>query len=363
MSIPLTWKAYADQIWLQARRDCRPVTATFELTPLCNFRCRMCYVRLDPGRLEALGRLRTADEWLDLARQAMELGLYGVTLSGGEPLLHPEFERLYTELSRMGLMVSVLSNGSLITRKHVELFRAYPPASIRITLYGASNETYRRLCGIADGFDRVMAASRMIIDAGLPLSFSFTETSENVGDLDAVLDIARDFDRHIIVASDLNCAVRGASSEADDLRVELDERLQSESGSRFTPAKTDKVIQQAAKEGLLTGLFRSCRAYRTFFFVDWNGDMENCASMSFCHSKPFEDGFAAAWNDMQENLQRLLLPDRCKTCPDERFCIACPGKRNAESSRPDGIPARYCKEARAWHNLWAAKTDKEVSKI
>lgn len=119
MSGATTWKAFSDHIWLKARRDCRPVTATFELTPLCNFRCRMCYVRLDESRIPEFGRLNSTDEWLSLASQAMKMGLYTVTLSGGEPLLHPEFEKIYVGLSRMGLLVSILSNGSLLTEKHI----------------------------------------------------------------------------------------------------------------------------------------------------------------------------------------------------------------------------------------------------
>lgn len=352
MSGATTWKAFSDQIWLNARRDCRPVTATFELTPLCNFRCRMCYVRLDESRVPEFGRLHSADEWLSLANQAMKMGLYTVTLSGGEPLLHPEFEKIYVGLSRMGLLVSILSNGSLLTEKHIALFRDYPPASVRFTLYGASNETYVRLCCAPKGFDRVMRSVQMLIDEDIPLSFAFTETSENVGDFDAVMNIARRFDRPIIVTSDLNCAVRGASSEAEQLRVELDERQLPNGNEVFAPTEIDEIVREAQAEGLLSGPFMHCRPYKTFFFVNWNGTMENCASMSYCRSLPFEWGFDAAWKDMQEKLSSLETPQACGACPDAHFCTACPGKRNAETHSPDGIPERYCAEARRRHEKW-----------
>lgn len=50
----------------------------------------------------------------------------------------------------------MLSNGSLIDEDVVDLFRRRPPGYLRFTLYGASNETYEKLCGVKDGFDRVM---------------------------------------------------------------------------------------------------------------------------------------------------------------------------------------------------------------
>lgn len=72
----ITWKSLSDDLWLRARRNAIPISGTFELTPLCNFRCRMCYVRLDPDKLIQFGKIHGADEWLDIARQASKLGTY-----------------------------------------------------------------------------------------------------------------------------------------------------------------------------------------------------------------------------------------------------------------------------------------------
>ena len=46
-----------------------PISGSFELLPLCNMNCDMCYVRLDRKEMEQQGRLRTADEWIELAEQ------------------------------------------------------------------------------------------------------------------------------------------------------------------------------------------------------------------------------------------------------------------------------------------------------
>ena len=47
-----------------------PVSGTFELTPRCNLRCRMCYVRMTPEQMKPFGKEKTAKEWLEIARQA-----------------------------------------------------------------------------------------------------------------------------------------------------------------------------------------------------------------------------------------------------------------------------------------------------
>ncbi len=92
-----------------------PINGTFELSPLCNFSCRMCYVHLTPGQLAATGkRPLTDEEWLSIARDAVDSGMLYLLLTGGEPFLCPGFRGLYERLTGFGLVISVNSNGYLI---------------------------------------------------------------------------------------------------------------------------------------------------------------------------------------------------------------------------------------------------------
>ena len=60
----------SQDLWLKARRECIPINGLFELTPLCNFRCRMCYVRLDPADMVEHGRIHLqTNGWTSHARQ------------------------------------------------------------------------------------------------------------------------------------------------------------------------------------------------------------------------------------------------------------------------------------------------------
>ena len=59
-----------------------PFKGVFELTPRCNFNCGMCYVHLKPEEIPAAGRERTAEEWIELARQARDAGMVELTLTG-----------------------------------------------------------------------------------------------------------------------------------------------------------------------------------------------------------------------------------------------------------------------------------------
>ncbi len=79
----------------RAKRVRTPANGSIELLPLCNMNCDMCYVRLSRREMEAQGRLRTAEEWLEVGRQMKEAGVLFLLLTGGEPFLYPEFRKVY----------------------------------------------------------------------------------------------------------------------------------------------------------------------------------------------------------------------------------------------------------------------------
>lgn len=335
----MSWRDFQREVRLQARELGIPAFGTFELTPLCNFDCKMCYVHLTPDRMHELGRLRSAGEWLDMARQARDAGMVGVTLTGGEVLTRPDFEEIYTGIVEMGLFVSVLSNGSLVDEHVVDLFRRMPPAYLRFTLYGASNETYERLCGAPDGFDRVMRGLALLRDAGIDFSTSMTETSLNVGDFDEVVRIARSFDAPFLAATTLVGAVRGATSQARSLRAATT-RLPE--GSGRARDRTDPPLLRPSSSP-----FARCNSYRCSFWLDWNGDMDLCSFMASCKVEPFVTGFAAAWDELLRKLSGLSMPGGCEGCELLEFCPACPGVLEAESGSPVERVDWVCENARA----------------
>ena len=118
-----------------------PCAGTFELTPRCNFHCAMCYVRLSVEEEARRGRELTAEEWISLGEQACREGMVFLLLTGGEPTLRTDFPEIYTALKKMGLMISINSNGYLLRGEILELLRSDPPYRVNISLYGTSNET------------------------------------------------------------------------------------------------------------------------------------------------------------------------------------------------------------------------------
>ena len=170
-----------------------PISGTFELSPICNFDCRMCYVRQTPEQVRNHPRkMRTLEQWKQLTDQAVEAGMLYLLLTGGEPFLWPDFWELYGYVSQKGLIISINTNGSLIDRKAVDRLKEMPPSRVNITLYGASNDTYERLCRNPKGFTMVDNAIAMLREAGIQVKLNCSLTPYNAQDLEKMVAYAEE---------------------------------------------------------------------------------------------------------------------------------------------------------------------------
>lgn len=335
----MEWGEYRERLRLEARRTSTPAFGTFELTPLCNFNCKMCYVHLSYEQMKQTGRLRSADEWVGMAEQASDLGTFWITLTGGEVLTREDFSEIYSRISDLGIRVSVLSNGYLINEETICLFSERPPAVLRFTLYGSTNDTYRRLCGVDDGFDRVYDNLLRLRESGIKFRLAFTRTSLNNADCDEVISIARDLGVHIVVASDLVGSARGATNDVSALRV-----LRSHHEGNATcedGLQTKKPVHATPKSP-----FWRCGSYRSSFWLDWDGNMEMCGFMSSCRTKPFEWGMKKAWNELLTELDKITFPKECTNCDLLGVCYSCPGICEADTGSPEVVSRRICESMR-----------------
>ena len=156
----------------KAREKGIPFSGQFELTPLCNFDCKMCYVHLDSNQLRDYAVL-PADTWKKIMYQAWEAGMMEVTLTGGECFTYPGFEELFLYLHSLGCEVAVLTNGFLLDDDRIHFFQGHMPARIQVTLYGWNDDVYERVTG-RRAFGTIYRNIQKANESGLPLHINIT---------------------------------------------------------------------------------------------------------------------------------------------------------------------------------------------
>ena len=128
----------------KAKKNNVPISGQFELTPLCNLDCKMCYVHLNNNQLQ--GReLLGVEDWKSVMKQAYDCGMMDAALTGGECLTYPGFKDIFLFLQDLGCQVTVMTNGFFLNEEMIDFFTEHPPADIQVTLYGGNDDVYARI--------------------------------------------------------------------------------------------------------------------------------------------------------------------------------------------------------------------------
>ena len=328
-----------------------PLRGTFELTARCNFNCKMCYVHLNEQQIKSIGRELTNEEWLEIARQAKDAGMLYLTLTGGEVFASPGFRELYEQLSQMGFLITIFSNGYLIDENVMSWLSEIPPHALRFTLYGASNDTYYRVCGIKDGFNRVSNAIDLVKQAGIPFYMVSTLVKENIDDHQAMQDFANEKNVAISFTKSVVKPVRGATQDAVAHRLD-----------KFTGF--DEVLKYLISKGYdrmyspQDHIFNVCKKYRKGFWLTWNGNLQLCSFISEPAIPLTENiGFNEAWKKLLECLEQIQKPEECKNCKYEGFCQRCPGVLAAECGSCSCVDQDFCADAKHLYNKYLLMKD------
>jgi cyclic pyranopterin phosphate synthase len=142
------------------------------VTDRCNFRCTYCMPKEVFGRDFAFlhrDELLTFEEIARLARQFVAMGVRKVRLTGGEPLLRRDLERLVAQLAAIDGLddIALTTNGSLLTREKALSLKAAGLTRITISLDSLDDATFRAMNDVAFPVSRVLDAIDAAADAGL----------------------------------------------------------------------------------------------------------------------------------------------------------------------------------------------------
>lgn len=334
----IPWQEFSQTLAGITSLEMLPLSGAFELTPLCNFRCKMCYVRLDPGQMSKIGRERTADEWISLGRQAADMGCLSLLLTGGEPFLHPDIRRIYEALINMGFLITIYSNASLITDEIVQWLSKSPPKLIRVTLYGACNETYEKVCGDPQGYDHAVRGIRLLQNAGLPLTLTSTLINENESDLDSMMAFAEQHQLLFCSTAAVNPPVRGAESSACASRF-CDEKVRAI--VKNMPVSTYSCFSPDSDP------LSRCKNIKNGFWVTWDGRLTVCSMTTEPFTEPFKTDFKTAWYALRKTISQIKPPEECVNCKYLRNCQSCIGAFCSETGSPSKTNDRICNVAKA----------------
>lgn len=345
----VTWDKYRELLFKKASNAKIPFWGAFELTPRCNFQCKMCYVCRPLGDREAMEKELTADQWIRLAEQARDAGVLYLNLTGGEVMARRDFEKIYTAIAEMGFNLTVLTNASLLDEQKAKLFARYMPSKVSVTLYGASAETYQKVTGCASGFERTIKAIDRLLADGIALEIKTTVVKANAAEFAQIEEIVSGRGAQFAVVDYIAPRREGDFSDPLGNRLEPDElalyekQLDELNAQKHTNAAFRLRGAQADDDSYLAREICSqteradpecafhCYVGKCAFWVTWDGRLTPCGMLSRPEAFPLKEGFSAAWQRMNDEVLKIPSCHECKTCDIFDYCNCCPARLFAET--------------------------------
>lgn len=344
--LPTDYGPLVREIQRRAAAQRQPVNGTFELTERCNLDCRMCYVRHSANYVAWRAKELSAAAWLELIRQSVDNGMVFLLLTGGEVFLRTDFFEIYIPLTRMGLILTLFTNGTLITDTIAQQLAEAPPNCTEITLYGATAATYEAITGVRGSYERCCTGIEALVKHRVPLRLSSTLTRHNVNELEAMRQMAHSWGLPFSAAWMLSKRRDGTRSEVQDCRMSAAECVTLEATDRASASEwTEKVLREPSLSNYHNFW---CQAGKTAFVVNSRGEMNPCLILTQPAAHPLEIGFHAAWKQVQRFVEKAPpLSPVCLDCDVRSYCGRCPAWSATETGTLTEPVPYLCEIARA----------------
>jgi len=346
-------------LWERINNKRSLVSFDIEITARCNNDCRHCYINLPAGDKNAQARELSAGEIKEIAAEAVSMGALWCLITGGEPLLRPDFEEIYLTLKRLGLLVSVFTNATLITEGHIKLFRRYPPRDIEITIYGVTETTYERVTRRPGSFAAFTRGLDRLFESGVNVRLKAMAMNSNVLELQQIASFCRErtkdyfrFDPFLHLRFDQN-PVRNKEIRSERLSPARITALEQSDTERFKALKKDcDTIRVYDNSSITDNHLFCCGAGSNSFTLSYDGLFRLCASLWHPDTvydlkkgtlKHAWENFAPKVREMRSDRKEFL--ETCRVCPLMNLCMWCPAHAYLETGEIDAPVDYFCEVA------------------
>ena len=327
-----------------------PVCGSIEITRRCNLTCIHCYNNLSLGDKEARRSELSYEEHCRILDEITEAGCLWLLYTGGEIFARKDFLDIYTYAKQKGLIVSLFTNGTLITPEVADYLVQWRPFSIEITLYGRTRETYERVTGIPGSYERCMRGIRLLMERGLPLKLKTMAITINKHEIwemkrfvEEELKLEFKFDAMInprVDCSQSPLSVRLRPEEVVALDLEDPRRVAEwrKFAARFNPPahSTEKCCD-----------LYQCGGGINSFAIDPSGKISICV-LSHGDTWDLRKGsFQEGWEHflLKVRQKKITRQTKCVECKIRAMCGACPAYGELESGEPEAPVDFLCQVA------------------
>lgn len=335
-------KEYMEHFIARTEKLRIPFSGSFELTHRCNLNCVHCYLGPQDSRQAHKGREIGTARILSLLDEITAAGCLDLLITGGEPLLREDFTVIYRHAKENGLLVTLFTNGTMVTDDIMQLFCELPPVEVEISIYGASATTYENITGVPGSYERCLSGVKALLYNGTRVNLKTILMTLNSHELDDMGNIAKEFGIKFRFDAAISPCMNGNSAPLS-LRVSPEEAVEKEMSDPLRVEQWGRFFEKFKDSTLGNDLY-GCSAGLTAFHVDPYGRLMPCMMTMDIGCNISKTPFMTGWEDIMKRIKgRKAGADFvCRGCKKINFCGYCPGLFRLENGQEDICSEYLC---------------------
>jgi pyrroloquinoline quinone biosynthesis protein E len=303
-----------------------PTEMLLSLTHRCNFHCIYCFNAAGSGLQNELDTM----EWLDVIRQAKDLGVIHCTLTGGEPMLHPGFFEILESALASDMLTLVCTNGAMLNEETVGRLKELKVPLIQISLDTSDSAICDRLTACPGSFSQITGAIERLAAAGIAVYVKAVLTPLNAAQAGGLVDLCAELGVRNLVLDRYDVSYSGRGNT--ELMIGTDherlvKRLVSEKKAAHSGKLGVKIVSYPRKWKDENDII-PCGAFRRSFIVLPDGEVSVCEKLvgvrEMSAGNVKESSLGGIWNSPR--LAGILHPPpdvtdkKCLGCPSLKMC-------------------------------------------
>ena len=326
--------------WVKQRL---PYSVLFELTARCNMNCVHCYLQNVHDTKEL-----SYDKIIEIIDILYEKGIVFLTFTGGEILLRKDFVDIYLHAKKKGFLVELFTNGYLFDDKIIDALAEYPPLLVDISLYGASENTYRKVTGLQNAFARVIQNCKKLKKAGIRVSLKSPIIDLTYPEIKDMQMLADKLQIPFVYTFEI-CNTIDRQDMPKMHQISLNKALEYEFANHYKQIQTEGRKSKSNYDEIINELrtnekVYSCNVAVNSFVVDYNGKMCPCMKLRHRGIKLEKNNYEKIWSDFKKYSAQIATMDyKCKGCEALYYCDVCPAEMDFLYNDPEYRPENACK--------------------
>ncbi|MEK6704168.1 MAG: radical SAM protein [Bdellovibrionota bacterium] len=305
---------------LFSTKESFPLLCQWELTCRCNLKCIMCYTDCANTREQSAQELST-EEIFRIMDEINEAGCLEIVFTGGEPLSRQDFLEIYKHAYSSGFLITVYTNGTLITHELADYFMNHRPKCVEISMHGVSDRIFDGVTQVNGSLSRCKSGIKLLLERGIPITLKTIGLTTNFDEILETKHYAKTLGTGVIwkfgqyLRNDLNCTDLPYRYQIGE--PELRKLMYND--TELWKAKCDELENNCQAK-------QKCGGGTTKFHIDANGQLQLCSGNRIrSHDLKNSGSFKHAFYELMPYFPCPKRPgfpkNNCQNCKSKEHCL------------------------------------------